>query len=178
MTVVTPQPGREMLARGTETMSRVLDQARVLAEVAQRQAASLLPNLAPPPTPPRLANPATLAQDAAEYVVDAAQRAILFWDAMRQAGNSFVEHEKEGCPPVLVFDWEMVVDGRELPRPCNYALVRIKVPAGSPPTDPKLRPFVIIDPRAGHGAGIGGFKNDSQFVMALRPARSTLFVYN
>ena len=36
---------------------------------------------------------------------------------------------------------------------------RIQVPEGCPPTDPKLRPFVIIDPRAGHGAGIGGFKS-------------------
>src|ERR671917_240155 len=101
----------------------------------------------------------SLLESAAEYAVDAGQRAILFWDAMRQAGNAFVEHEEEGCPPVLFFRWEMVVDGRHLSRPVNYALVRIRPPEGAAPLDPKLRPFVIIDPRAGHGAGIGGFKD-------------------
>lgn len=127
--------------------------------------------LAPPP----VASGSLLAS-MAEYAVDAGQRSILFWDAMRQAGNAFVEHEKAGCPPVLFFDWEMVVDGRHLPRPVNYALVRIKVPEGAPPIDPKLRPFVIIDPRAGHGAGIGGFKNDSQVGVALRRGHPVYFV--
>jgi pimeloyl-ACP methyl ester carboxylesterase len=121
-------------------------------------------------------SPAALAQDAMAYAVDATQRSILFWDTMRQAGNTFVEHEKAGCPPVLVFDWDMVVDGRTLPRPCNYALVRIKPPEGVRATDPTMRPFVIIDPRAGHGAGIGGFKSDSQVGVALRRGHPVYFV--
>ena len=108
--------------------------------------------------------------------MDAAQRAVLFWDTMRQAGNAFVEHEEEGCPPVLFFSWDMVVDGRHLPRPVNYALVRIQAPEGAPPLDPKLRPFVIIDPRAGHGSGIGGFKSDSQVGVALRRGHPVYFV--
>jgi pimeloyl-ACP methyl ester carboxylesterase len=58
----------------------------------------------------------------------------------------------------------------------NYALVRITPPAGTRPTDPTLRPFVIIDPRAGHGAGIGGFKNDSQVGVALRRGHPVYFV--
>jgi pimeloyl-ACP methyl ester carboxylesterase len=177
MTVLKKLPGQGLLARSTETMTRALAQGRVLAEVAQRQAATLVPDLpkadAIPPLP---ANPLRLAADASDYVVDATQRAILFWDTMRQAGNSFAEHEAEGCPPVLVFDWDMVVDGRTLSRPCNYALVRIQVPEGCPPTDPALRPFVIIDPRAGHGAGIGGFKSDSQVGVALRRGHAVYFV--
>jgi hypothetical protein len=32
----------------------------------------------------------------------------------------------------------------------------------------KKRPYIIIDPRAGHGPGIGGFKADSQVGVALR----------
>ena len=32
---------------------------------------------------------------AMEYMVDAAQRSILFWDVMRQRGNQFREHEAE-----------------------------------------------------------------------------------
>ena len=117
-----------------------------------------------------------LLDSAVEYAVDAGQRAVLFWDAMRQAGNAFVEHEEEGCPPVLFFKWDMVVDGRHLPRPVNYALVRIRPPEGAAPLDPKLRPFVIIDPRAGHGAGIGGFKDDSQVGVALRRGHPVYFV--
>jgi pimeloyl-ACP methyl ester carboxylesterase/tellurite resistance protein len=122
------------------------------------------------------AAPDGLLGSAVEYAVDAGQRAVLFWDAMRRAGNDFVEHEKEGCPPVLFFKWDMVVDGRHLPRPVNYALVRIRPPEGAPPLDPKLRPFVIIDPRAGHGSGIGGFKDDSQVGVALRRGHPVYFV--
>jgi pimeloyl-ACP methyl ester carboxylesterase len=159
-------------------MSRALEQARALAEVAARQAEVLAPKPAPAPALPFniFANPLLLMQQAAEYAVDASQRAVLFWDTMRRAGNDFVEHEKAGCPPVLVFDWAMEVDGRTLPRPCNYAMVRIIPPAGYPATDNAMRPFVIIDPRAGHGAGIGGFKSDSQVGVALRRGHPVYFV--
>ena len=37
------------------------------------------------------------------YGVDAAQRAILFWDALRQRGNQFVERAQQGLTPVLRF---------------------------------------------------------------------------
>jgi pimeloyl-ACP methyl ester carboxylesterase len=175
---VPPLPGREILARGAETVSRALDQARTLAEVAARQAEALTPKVpsAPALTPFMFRNPLTIAQEAMEYAVDATQRSILFWDTMRRAGNTFVEHEKAGCPPVLVFDWEMEVDGRTLPRRSNYALVRIKPPANYKPTDAAMRPFIIIDPRAGHGAGIGGFKSDSQVGVALRRGHPVYFV--
>src|SRR4249920_3432701 len=59
----------------------------------------------------------------AQYAVDFAQRSILFWDTLRQRGNNFLEHERQGLPPVLRFDYEMVLDGRTLERPVNYALV-------------------------------------------------------
>ncbi len=39
-----------------------------------------------------------------------------------------------------------------------------------------MRPFVIIDPRAGHGPGIGGFKEDSQVGVALRAGHPVYFV--
>ena len=38
----------------------------------------------------------------------------------------------------------------------------------------KQRPYVIIDPRAGHGPGIGGFKDDSQVGVALQRRPSGL----
>ncbi len=110
-----------------------------------------------------------------EYAVDAAQRSILFWDTLRQRGNNFVEHANAGLPPLLHFDYETVVDGRGLARPVNYALVRI-VPPDGVTVDPRRRPYVIIDPRAGHGPGVGGFKDDSQVGVALREGHPVYFV--
>jgi hypothetical protein len=105
---------------------------------------------------------------AAEYIIDAWQRAILTWDVLRERGNQTLERAEAGKPPVLIFDYEMVLDGRTLPRPANYALVRIKRGADDPPTDPRKRPFMVIDPRAGQGPGIGGFKMDSDVGIALK----------
>jgi hypothetical protein len=105
--------------------------------------------------------------DAARYWIDFSQRSLLFWDTLRQRGNNWLDHEKAGKPPLLAFDWEIVADGRTFARPVNYALARIEPPPGTRP-DPDRRPFVIIDPRAGHGPGIGGFKPDSEVGVALR----------
>src|SRR4051812_871701 len=113
---------------------------------------------------------------AIEYIADAWQRMILTWDVLRQRGDEYLEHEVSNKPPVLVFDYEMVIDGRELPRPANYALVRIKPQAEHPPTDGNKRPFVVIDPRAGHGPGIGGFKIDSEIGIALKQGHPCYFV--
>jgi pimeloyl-ACP methyl ester carboxylesterase len=109
------------------------------------------------------------------YAVDLAQRSVLFWDTLRQRGNNFVEHTRKGLPPVLHFDYETVLDGRALERPVNYALVRIAPPAGVK-VDATRRPYIIIDPRAGHGPGIGGFKDDSQVGVALRDGHPVYFV--
>ena len=109
------------------------------------------------------------------YASDAVQRSVLFLDTLRQRGNNFVEHTRQGLPPVLHFDYETVVDGRKLARPVNYALVKIVPPEGIV-IDPKRRPYVIIDPRAGHGPGIGGFKDDSQVGVALRSGHPVYFV--
>jgi pimeloyl-ACP methyl ester carboxylesterase len=113
--------------------------------------------------------------DGARYALDFAQRSVLFWDTLRQRGNNFVEHTRAGLPPVLHFDYEMVLDGRTLARAVNYALVRIVAPPGVT-VDVKRRPYLIIDPRAGHGPGIGGFKDDSQVGVALREGHPVYFV--
>ncbi|MGB0866526.1 MAG: DUF3141 domain-containing protein, partial [Granulosicoccaceae bacterium] len=120
-------------------------------------------------------NPWQVARDAVDYTVDSAQRQLLFLDTMRQRGNVFNQHQAAGCPPVLAYDYEMVVDARESDRPVNYALVRIKPPEGVV-VDDTSRPYVIVDPRAGHGAGIGGFKGDSQVGVALRAGHPVYFV--
>ena len=103
-----------------------------------------------------------------EYLQDAAQRWILFLDTLCQRGDACLVREKEAFKPVLAFDYDMILDGRTLDRPVNYALVRIRPPEGIATTREEGRPWVIIDPRAGHGSGIGGFKSESEVGVALR----------
>ena len=120
-------------------------------------------------------NPLAWWQGWSHYGVDFLQRSILFWDTLRQRGNAFLAHEQAGSPPVLHFEYETVADARSLDRPVNYALLRIVPPPGAT-VDPQRRPYIIIDPRAGHGPGIGGFKDDSQVGVALREGHPVYFV--
>jgi tellurite resistance protein len=110
-----------------------------------------------------------------DYAVDTAQRTILFWDAMRQRGNIFLQHRVAGTPPILDFACDVVLDARAFSRPANYALLRIQPKSGMT-VDPKKRPFIIVDPRAGHGPGVGGMKEDSQVGVSLRAGHPTYFV--
>jgi len=115
------------------------------------------------------------AASAFEYLVDAAQRSVLFWDVMRQRGNTYREQLKKVAPNVLEFPVEVLIDGRTLARPVNYALVRVIPPKGIE-IDPGRRPFVIVDPRAGHGPGIGGFKADSEIGVAFKAGHPCYFI--
>lgn len=109
------------------------------------------------------------------YAVDSAQRSVLFWHTLHERGNDYIEHTRSGLPPVLHFEYETILDGRSLEHPVNYALLRITPPAGVD-IDEGKRPYIIIDPRAGHGPGIGGFKDDSQVGVALRAGHPVYFV--
>ena len=108
--------------------------------------------------------PATAVWD---YWVDAWQRTILFLDVLRQRSDQYYAQKAKAVPHVLSFEGELVMDGRTFDPPVNYGLVRIKPPTGVT-IDPKKRPFVVVDPRAGHGPGIGGFKADSELGVAMR----------
>jgi hypothetical protein len=120
-------------------------------------------------------DPLRLSAMANEYVVDAWQRLILYADVRRQRGNQYQAHLQERTPNVLDFACEIVMSGLDLPRPVNYGLVRIQPPADTP-SDPHKRPFVVVDPRAGHGPGIGGFKPDSEVGAALKAGHPCYFV--
>jgi len=131
-----------------------------------------------------------------EYSLDSGQRAILFADILRRRGNTYLAHLRQGQPPVLVFDYDMIMDGRTLPNPVNYALVRIidrrqsqackktktttqgerRCMASIKGPNPHKRPIVVIDPRAGHGPGIGGSKLDSQIGVALNCGHPVYFI--
>lgn len=121
------------------------------------------------PPSPLMANPF------AEYVKDATQRTILFLDVLRRRSEGYFEQKAQEVPHVLSFDVEVVLDGRALARPANYLLVRVKPPKGVV-IDPRKRPFVVVDPRAGHGPGIGGFKADSEIGVASRAGHACYFV--
>jgi hypothetical protein len=110
-----------------------------------------------------------------DYMIDACQRTILFWDVLRQRGNNYLAHQQRGQPPVVQFDYEMIIDGRQLERPVNYALLWMQ-PAEGVETDPHKRPYVVVDPRAGHGPGIGGSKHESQVGVARRAGHPVYFV--
>jgi tellurite resistance protein len=131
--------------------------------------------------------------DACEYTVDSAQRQILFMDILRKRGNNYIEHLRNGQPPVLTFHYEMILDGRTFERPVNFALVRIvdrrretrdcadgaerrKTDRGKKLPELPKRPIAIIDPRAGHGPGIGGSKRDSEIGMALDHGHPVYFI--
>src|SRR5215813_4091879 len=113
--------------------------------------------------------------DLLDYWVDACQRSILLLDVLRQRGNNCIEHNSRNAPNVLSFDAELVLDGRTLPKPVNYVLVKIAPPAGVT-IESKKRPFIIFDPRAGHGPGIGGMKHDSEIGVALAAGHPCYFV--
>ncbi len=137
--------------------------------------------------------------DAVAYAADWWQRAFIYTDIMRKRGNNYLEHVRRDQPPVLVFPYEMVMDGRKFDKPVNYALVRIterrREPAGGKkPPEPEAgaderritegasapdytkRPIVVIDPRAGHGPGIGGSKLTSQIGVALNFGHPVYFI--
>ena len=99
---------------------------------------------------------------------------ILTLDVLRERGNNDIAHEAAGTPPVLIYEHEVAMDGARPAAPVNYVLLKIMPPEGVETFDWK-RPYMIIDPRAGHGAGIGGFKPDSQVGVALARRPSGLF---
>ena len=119
--------------------------------------------------------PQQIAVDWGQYAVDFAQRAVMFWDTMRKRGNNWIAHEQAGKPPLFAYEYEILADARTFERPVGYALVRI-VPPKNVVIDNALRPFIIIDPRAGHGPGIGGFKEDSEVGVALKAGHPVYFV--
>ncbi|MGY4235830.1 pimeloyl-ACP methyl ester carboxylesterase [Bradyrhizobium sp. USDA 4449] len=116
-----------------------------------------------------------LVASAVEYMVDAGQRSVLFLDIMRRRGDQYREHIAQTAPHVLQYAAELIMDGRKLDEPVNYALVRI-FPPENVEIDRDRRPFVVIDPRAGHGPGIGGFKADSEIGVAMKAGHPCYFI--
>ncbi len=111
----------------------------------------------------------------AEYWTDAWQRGVLVLETLNERGNTQLAEAAKEAPHVLSFPAEVVLDGRTLERPVNYLLVRI-VPPADVTIDPAKPPIVVVDPRAGHGPGIGGMKPESEIGVALSAGHAVYFV--
>ena len=113
------------------------------------------------------------------YGRDLFERWILFLDTLRQRSDNMIEHERQGMPPLLDFKFETILDARGFDRPANYALLRITQVGDAcweDCVDETRPPVVVVDPRAGHGPGIGGFKHDSEIGMAMHEGHPVYFV--
>jgi hypothetical protein len=123
--------------------------------------------------------PPNLMEQVVRYQIDRWQRSVMLLDTFRERANNMLAHELAGMPPPLQFEYETILDARLFERPANYALLRItrcQDDIAADCVDDKKPPVVIIDPRAGHGPGIGGFKHDSEVGMALHEGHATYFV--
>lgn len=116
-----------------------------------------------------------LVASALDYMMDAGQRSVLFLDVLRRRGDQYREHVAQTAPHVLQYAAELILDGRNLDEPVNYALVRITPPKNIE-IDSDRRPFIVVDPRAGHGPGIGGFKADSEIGVAMNAGHPCYFI--
>jgi len=113
------------------------------------------------------------------YLRDVFARSILFMDTLRERADIMIAHERAGKPPLLDFDYEMILDARRFEEPANYALLyitRIDDRCIEDRLDAEKAPVIVVDPRAGHGPGIGGFKRDSEVGIALREGHPVYFV--
>jgi pimeloyl-ACP methyl ester carboxylesterase len=110
-----------------------------------------------------------------KYCVDSMQRYVMFMDILRIKGNNYLDTIRKGEPPVLAFDYEVVLSGMAFERQVNYDLARI-IPEKTDVIDPQKRPIVVIDPRAGNGPGVGGSKRDSEIGDALAQGHSVYFI--
>ena len=124
---------------------------------------------------PSATAPGSMMTAGPEYMVDALQRGILFLDLLRRRGDEEIEITSRPSATVLSFGHEPLMDGRSLPRPMNYTLSRIVPPPGMV-TDPRKRPVVVVDPRAGQGPGVGGFKAESEIGDALEAGHPVYFI--
>jgi len=117
--------------------------------------------------------------DLLAYQRDFWERTILFWDTLRRGANNMIEHQRAGLPPLLDFKYETLLDARRFDDPANYALLRITEigeDRADECVDANKPPVIIVDPRAGHGPGIGGFKRESEVGMALHEGHPVYFV--
>src|SRR5262249_40343886 len=163
-----PGSGRKEIGMANQAVSQPANQA--VSEPAFDLAFPVVPGLL-------TIAPGASAQHWLEYVTDACQRGALFLELLRRPGNEEKEITAQPMATVLRFDHELLMSGQSLPKPINFALSRIVPPQGVE-IDPHKRPVVVVDPRAGQGPGIGGFKAQSEIGDALATGRTIVYCLN
>jgi hypothetical protein len=113
------------------------------------------------------------------YWADATWRGVEMMDTLRERAENIRQHAAAGMPPLLHFESEAVAEASQFTPPSNYRLLRI-TRCGTDSWEKHVRrnaaPVIVVDPRAGHGPGIGGFRRDSEVGMALLEGHPTYFV--
>lgn len=168
----------EIKLRQPTALQRQVPSGRAIASRRSPTSAQPAPALAKTSPVGTAAVPTNMIQLLA-YQRDLLERTILFWDTLRQRADNMIAHERAGKPPLLDFDYEMLLDARRFEHPANYALLRITRfgdACSEDCIDAAKPPVIVVDPRAGHGPGIGGFKRDSEVGLAMQEGHTVYFV--
>ena len=113
------------------------------------------------------------------YCGDVFWRSAAAMDTLRQRAANMSAHEAAGMPPCCISR------PRKSQTPTRSRLPATTACCESPAAAPTrwsatfgqgAAPVVVVDPRAGHGPGIGGFRRDSEVGMALREGHPVYFV--
>jgi len=117
----------------------------------------------------------SLFSELSQYLIDGFQRSILFLDVLKQRGDEQELISKKPYATVFDFDHDLILSGTTLPRPINYYLGRI-IPPDKKFSQPDKAPVITVDPRAGQGPGISGFKHQSEIGVALNEGHPVYFI--
>src|SRR3954471_13706916 len=101
-----PKSNVSPTSQGARARLRLVDQAELTDAPGVNQLASLEGE---PTVGPEAPLPYGPARDAAAYAWDVAERTILFLDTLRQRAENMLAHERAGKPPLLDFDYEMLL---------------------------------------------------------------------
>ncbi|MEM1243387.1 MAG: DUF3141 domain-containing protein [Pseudomonadota bacterium] len=109
------------------------------------------------------------------YLLDAYQRTIIFLDVLRQRGDEQEAITHRPLATVFAFKYEILLNGKTFSRPVNYYLGRI-LATDNQQFKLNKAPVIVVDPRAGQGPGISGFKAKSEIGMALKEGHPVYFI--
>ena len=160
-------------------MAKTKSPNRTLKSVASEPVVSQAKQSSPMAEKPKMVQIEQSTATAATYPQDLFERWVLFLDTLRERADNMIEHERRGMPPLLDFKYETLLDARNFDRPANYALLRITEigdDCWDDCVDMAKPPVIVVDPRAGHGPGIGGFKRDSEVGIAMHEGHPVYFV--
>ena len=88
-----------------------------------------------------------------DYSIDAWQRSVLFLDMLRRRGNILPRPGGEASAARAHLRVRGLIDGRTLERPGQLRPGAHRPAGGRRRSTDRSGPFIVFDPRAGHGPG-------------------------